>query len=78
MDSPALGKAELVVGGCASWTFSKGGRRKLLRSKAKKQLIEHEQHEHHAQRHSRPRTCTHPAQLRLLEHRLHTHAFRAC
>jgi len=36
MDSPALGKAELVVGGCASWTFSKGGRRKLLRSKAKK------------------------------------------
>ena len=36
MDSPALGKAELVVGGCASWTFSKGGRRKLLRSKPKK------------------------------------------
>jgi len=36
MDSPALGKAELVVGGCASWALSKGGRRELLRSKAKK------------------------------------------
>ena len=36
MDSPALGKAELVVGECASWALSKGGRRKLLRSKAKK------------------------------------------
>ena len=40
MDSPALGKAELVVGGCASWTFSKGGRRKLLRSKAKKKTAQ--------------------------------------
>ena len=72
MDSPALGKAELVVGGCASWAFSKGGRRKLLRSKAQKKTAQQcEQHEHHAQRHSRPRTCNHPAQLRLLEHRLH-------
>ena len=35
-----------------------------------------EQHEHHSQRFSRTRMCPHPAQLRLLEHRLHTHAFR--
>ena len=40
MDSPALGKAELVVGGCASWTFSKGGRRKFLRSKAQKKTAQ--------------------------------------
>ena len=77
MDSPALGKAELVVGGCASWTFSKGGRRKLLRTKAKKQLSE--QHEHHAQRYSRPRTCTHPAQLAASTHTPSGHVnWRSC
>ena len=39
MDSPALGKAELAVGGCASWTLSKGGRKKKIieiQSKKKK------------------------------------------
>ena len=40
---PALGKAKLVVGGCASWAFSKGLWRTFLSSKEIQLREQHDQ-----------------------------------